>query len=38
MTGLVEQLLSMPVWLGLLVVFALPALESSAFVGFVFPG
>jgi membrane-associated protein len=38
MTGIVEHLLSLPVWLGLLVVFALPALESSAFVGFVFPG
>ena len=38
MTGIVEHLLSLPVWIGLLVVFALPALESSAFVGFVFPG
>lgn len=38
MTGLVEHLLSLPVWLGLLVVFGLPALEASAFVGFVFPG
>ena len=38
MTGIVEHLLALPVWLGLLVVFALPALESSAFVGFVFPG
>ncbi len=38
MTGIVEHLLSLPAWLGLLVVFALPALESSAFVGFVFPG
>lgn len=38
MTAIVEHLLSLPVWLGLLVVFALPALESSAFVGFVFPG
>lgn len=38
MTGVVEHLLSLPLWVGLLVVFALPALESSAFVGFVFPG
>nr|WP_238345250.1 bifunctional DedA family/phosphatase PAP2 family protein [Actinopolymorpha cephalotaxi] len=28
----------MPAWVALVVVFALPALESSAFVGFVFPG
>ena len=33
-----EHLLSMPAWLALAVVFALPALESSAFVGFLFPG
>ncbi|MFA6297658.1 DedA family protein [bacterium] len=38
MTGLLEQLLSTPAWLVLLVVFALPALESSAFLGFIFPG
>lgn len=38
MTGLLEQVLSTPAWLVLLVVFALPALESSAFLGFVFPG
>ncbi|GAB3038049.1 hypothetical protein GCM10011376_35210 [Nocardioides flavus (ex Wang et al. 2016)] len=38
MSGLLEQLLSTPAWLVLLVVFALPALESSAFLGFVFPG
>ncbi|KQV69624.1 SNARE-like domain protein [Nocardioides sp. Root122] len=30
--------LSLPGWAALVVVFALPALESSAFVGFVFPG
>lgn len=30
--------LSLPDWAVLVVVFALPALESSAFVGFVFPG
>lgn len=38
MTGLLQQLLATPAWLALLVVFALPALESSAFVGFIFPG
>jgi membrane-associated protein len=38
MTGLLDQLLSTPAWLVLLVVFALPALESSAFLGFIFPG
>ena len=31
-------ILSLPVWVALFLVFALPALESSAFVGFVFPG
>ena len=30
--------LGLPAWVALLVVFALPGLESSAFVGFVFPG
>lgn len=38
MTGLLEHLLSTPAWLVLSIVFALPALESSAFLGFVFPG
>ncbi|WP_041546426.1 MULTISPECIES: DedA family protein [unclassified Nocardioides] len=38
MTGLIEHLLATPAWVALLVVFALPALESSAFLGFVFPG
>lgn len=38
MTGLIEYLLATPAWLALLVVFALPALESSAFLGFIFPG
>jgi membrane protein DedA with SNARE-associated domain/membrane-associated phospholipid phosphatase len=33
-----SHILALPDWLALLVVFALPALESSAFVGFVFPG
>lgn len=31
-------LLGFPAWAALVAVFALPALESSAFVGFVFPG
>lgn len=31
-------LLGLPVWLVLVVAFLMPALESSAFVGFVFPG
>jgi membrane protein DedA with SNARE-associated domain len=38
MTGLLDQLLSTPAWVVLMVVFALPALESSAFLGFLFPG
>ena len=38
MTGFLDHLLSTPAWLVLLVVFALPALESSAFLGFLFPG
>jgi membrane protein DedA with SNARE-associated domain/putative flippase GtrA len=38
MAGLAEHLLSAPAWVALLVVFAVPGLESSAFVGFVFPG
>lgn len=38
MTGLMEHLLATPAWAALLVVFALPFLESSAFLGFVFPG
>jgi undecaprenyl-diphosphatase len=33
-----EHILLLPAWVALLVVFALPALESSAFVGFIFPG
>jgi undecaprenyl-diphosphatase len=32
------HILTLPAWLTLLLVFALPALEASAFVGFVFPG
>ena len=38
MSDLASHILSLPAWVALLVVFALPALESSAFVGFVFPG
>ena len=38
MTGVLDQLLATPAWVVLLVVFALPALESSAFLGFLFPG
>lgn len=38
MTVFASHLLALPPWVALLVVFALPALESSAFVGFVFPG
>lgn len=37
-TNLVAHILGMPPLLALTLVFALPALESSAFVGFVFPG
>jgi undecaprenyl-diphosphatase len=35
---LATTVLGLPAWLALVVVFAVPALESSAFVGFVFPG
>ena len=33
-----ERILSLHGWVALTVVFLLPALEASAFVGFVFPG
>jgi undecaprenyl-diphosphatase len=33
-----SHILGLPAWVALLVVFAVPALESSAFIGFVFPG
>lgn len=36
--SIAAHLLALPAWLALLAVFALPALESSAFIGFVFPG
>jgi membrane protein DedA with SNARE-associated domain/membrane-associated phospholipid phosphatase len=32
------HILALPAWVALLLVFVLPALESSAFVGFIFPG
>jgi membrane-associated protein len=38
MNALVEQILSVPAWVVLVVGFSLPALESSAFLGFVIPG
>ncbi len=38
MDTVASHILSLPPWVALLVVFALPALESSAFVGFIFPG
>ena len=36
--GFTDRILSLPGWLVLVLVFALPALEASAFVGFVIPG
>ena len=38
MTSIATHILGLPPWAALLVVFAFPALESSAFVGFIFPG
>src|SRR5205085_773509 len=38
MSNLIDNVLAMPEWVALLIVFALPALEASAFAGFVFPG
>src|SRR4051794_13289881 len=35
---LIHHLTTMPAWLALVVIFAIPALEASAFVGFLFPG
>jgi undecaprenyl-diphosphatase len=35
--GFTDRILSLPGWLVLVLVFAFPALEASAFVGFVFP-
>ncbi len=36
--SIASHILALPAWLALLAVFVLPALESSVFVGFVFPG
>ena len=38
MSGLADQILGLHGWIALAVVFAVPALESSAFLGFLFPG
>src|SRR6266576_3826396 len=38
LAGLSDWILSLPPWLVLGFVFLFPALEASAFVGFVFPG
>jgi undecaprenyl-diphosphatase len=38
MTAVAEHILALPGWVAVAVVFLVPALESSAFVGFVFPG
>jgi undecaprenyl-diphosphatase len=38
MTSLIEHILSLSGWVALLIVFAVPALEASVFLGFVFPG
>ena len=37
-TSLIEHILNLSGWVALLIVFAVPALESSVFLGFVFPG
>jgi membrane protein DedA with SNARE-associated domain/membrane-associated phospholipid phosphatase len=36
--SVIDRILALPGWLVLMLVFAFPALEASAFVGFVFPG
>src|SRR5690348_15987079 len=38
MNGVVEHILTLPPWVALLIVFAMPALEASTFLGFIFPG
>lgn len=38
MAGIADRILALPVGIALLLVFALPALEASAFVGFLVPG
>ncbi|TMD09499.1 MAG: phosphatase PAP2 family protein [Chloroflexi bacterium] len=36
--SITDRILSLPVWFALALVFLLPALEASAFLGFIFPG
>ena len=38
MDSIARHILGLPGWAALVIVFAVPLLESSAFVGFVFPG
>ena len=38
MDNIARHILGLPGWAALVIVFAVPLLESSAFVGFVFPG
>lgn len=38
MDAVASYILGLPPWVALVMVFALPALESSAFIGFIFPG
>ena len=38
LASITDRILGLPGWLVLSLVFALPALEASAFLGFVFPG
>src|SRR5439155_14068641 len=38
LASITDRILGLPGWLVLSLVFALPALEPSAFLGFVFPG
>ena len=38
LASITDRILTLPGWPVLALVFALPALEASAFVGFVFPG
>lgn len=38
LASITDRILTLPTWLVLALVFAFPALEASAFVGFVFPG
>ena len=38
LSGVLDRVLALHGWIALAIVFLLPALEASAFVGFVFPG